>query len=137
MFSPTQGRISSDSNDPDRMLYSGSFFSPADRHLMNKILRIAPADLGRHLWSFQDERLQLMLFRYRARNYPETLSQEESRILGTGHSGRDWSKPWIPTISHWDRTGRSSHELREERKDEVESLQNPGQTGCLGDRIGH
>ena len=66
-----------ESSDPDHMLYSGGFFPPSDRHLMNKILAIAPKDLGRHLWTFQDSRLSLMLFRYRARNYPETLSMDE------------------------------------------------------------
>jgi exodeoxyribonuclease-1 len=68
------------SSDPDRMLYSGDFFSRADRHLMNKILDIAPADLGGHHWTFQDARLQRMLFRYRARNYPNTLSVRESQV---------------------------------------------------------
>ena len=67
-------------SDPDQMLYSGDFFSAGDRHLMNKILAVPPAELGGHLWSFQDERLPLMLFRYRARNYPETLSPEETRV---------------------------------------------------------
>lgn len=68
-----------ESTDPDRMLYSGDFFSAADRHLMKKILMVPPAQLGGHLWSFQDKRLPLMLFRYRARNYPESLSMEELR----------------------------------------------------------
>jgi len=67
-------------SDPDQMLYSGDFFSTGDRHLMNKILAVPPAELGGHLWSFQDERLPLMLFRYRARNYPETLNPEEVRV---------------------------------------------------------
>ena len=65
--------------DPDRMLYSGGFFSAADKHLMKKILSVPAEKLGGHLWSFQDKRLPLMLLRYRARNYPETLSLEESR----------------------------------------------------------
>lgn len=67
-----------DGGDPDRMLYSGGFFSPSDRRLMEKIIRIKPSDLGRHKWSFQDARLQTMVFRYRARNYPDTLSLKES-----------------------------------------------------------
>lgn len=67
------------SSDPDLMLYSGGFFSPADRHLMNKILAIPPQQLGGHLWSFQDERLPLMLFRFRARNFPDTLTPDEAR----------------------------------------------------------
>lgn len=66
-------------NDPDRMLYSGGFFSAADKHLMKKILNVPPPDLGAHLWSFQDRRLPLMLLRYRARNFPETLSMEDAR----------------------------------------------------------
>jgi exodeoxyribonuclease-1 len=76
-----------ESTDPDRMLYSGDFFSAADRHLMKKILMVPAAQLGGHLWSFQDKRLPLMLFRYRARNYPETLSMEEMR-----HWNRDRRK---------------------------------------------
>jgi len=69
-----------ESSDPDRMLYSGDFFSSADRHLMKKVLLVHPAELGGHLWSFQDKRLPLMLFRYRARNFPDSLSMEEARL---------------------------------------------------------
>jgi len=71
---------SQETNDPDLMIYSGGFFSPADRHLMKKVLEVPAAKLGGHLWSFQDERLPLMLFRYRARNYPATLSMEEAEL---------------------------------------------------------
>jgi exodeoxyribonuclease-1 len=67
-----------DTNDPDRALYSGGFLSRADRHLLDKVLAIPPAELGQHVWSFQDPRLPLMLFRYRARNFPGTLSQREA-----------------------------------------------------------
>jgi exodeoxyribonuclease-1 len=66
--------------DPDRMLYSGGFFSAADRHLMNKILNVPAKSLREHLWTFQDDRLPLMLLRYRARNYPESLSLKEREI---------------------------------------------------------
>ncbi len=69
-----------DRSDPDQMLYSGGFFSAGDRHLMNKILQVPPEELASHRWSFQDERLPLMLFRYRARNYPETLDAEEVQV---------------------------------------------------------
>ena len=66
-----------ESSDPDRMIYSGGFFSAADRNLMNKILALSPRDLRGHLFTFQDKRLSLMLFRYRARNYPDSLTDEE------------------------------------------------------------
>jgi exodeoxyribonuclease-1 len=82
---------------------------------MNKILAIAPKDLGRHLWTFQDSRLSLMLFRYRARNYPETLSMDEldfwnrdrrARLVETddpAYFGRDDFKAALATA-------RQSHE---------------------------
>lgn len=64
-------------DDPDLNLYSGGFFSDADRQLMNRV-RGADADsLGKEDWPFQDKRLPEMLFRYRARNFPDSLSSEE------------------------------------------------------------
>jgi exodeoxyribonuclease-1 len=69
---------SQETNDPDLMIYNGGFFSHADRHLMSKVLSVPADKLGGHLWSFQDKRLPLMLFRYRARNFPETLSMKEA-----------------------------------------------------------
>jgi exodeoxyribonuclease-1 len=71
---------SQETNDPDLMIYSGGFFSSADRHLMKKVLAVPADKLGGHSWSFQDKRLPLMLFRYRARNYPDTLSMEEADL---------------------------------------------------------
>ena len=111
-----------DSADPDRMLYSGGFFSAADRHLMNKILSVAPKNLGSHLWSFQDERLQLMLFRYRARNFPETLNQEEARIWDRDRRARlvETGDPDYFTVERYRQTVAL---LREERKDEPRSLE--------------
>lgn len=63
--------------DPDLMLYSGGFFSPADRQQMQRVRDTDPWELGETAFAFQDPRLEEMLFRYRARSYPETLSSEE------------------------------------------------------------
>ncbi|ROR94757.1 exodeoxyribonuclease I subunit C [Sinobacterium caligoides] len=63
--------------DPDRMLYSGGFFSRDDKQTMARIRKMAPLELAESSFSFDDGRLQEMLFRYRARNYPETLSLDE------------------------------------------------------------
>lgn len=78
----------SSNQDPDRMLYSGGFFSAADRHLMNKILDVPAEKLREHLWTFQDERLPLMLLRYRARNYPDSLSLKEREIWNRDRKAR-------------------------------------------------
>ena len=63
--------------DPDLMIYSGGFFNDSDKALMNAIHDTGPEQLGTQGWSFSDKRLPEMLFRYRARNYPETLSTDE------------------------------------------------------------
>ncbi len=108
---------SPDSSDPDRMLYSGGFFSAADKHLMKKILLVSPAQLGSHLWSFQDNRLPLMLFRYRARNHPDTLSMEESRLWERDRRLRlvETNDPDYFTLATF---RLAMNELREQKKDE-------------------
>ncbi len=73
------GRGFMDSSDPDLMIYTGGFFAAADRHQMNQVLALPPRQLVDHPWNFKDARLPLMLFRYRARNYPDTLNPEEAR----------------------------------------------------------
>ncbi|TGD71554.1 exodeoxyribonuclease I [Mangrovimicrobium sediminis] len=64
-------------SDPDRMLYSGGFFPDADRKLMQQVVDCSPQDLAERSFPFVDARLPEMLFRYRARNYPESLTPEE------------------------------------------------------------
>jgi len=64
-------------SDPDLAIYSGGFFSEADRLKMAKIRVTSPEQLAKTKFSFTDLRLPEMLFRYRARNYPETLGADE------------------------------------------------------------
>lgn len=63
--------------DPDLALYSGGFFSDHDRRCMDAIRAASPGELTEHSWVFEDQRLPEMLFRYRARNFPESLSGPE------------------------------------------------------------
>ena len=65
--------------DPDHMIYSGGFFSHSDRRLMDKIRGTQPGRLAQIHWPFNDSRLREMLFRYRARNFPDTLNPEENQ----------------------------------------------------------
>jgi exodeoxyribonuclease-1 len=65
--------------DPDHMIYSGGFFSQHDRRLMDKIRNTKPIKLRQGDWPFKDRRLAEMLFRYRARNFPATLTTDENR----------------------------------------------------------
>jgi exodeoxyribonuclease I len=63
--------------DPDRMLYSGGFFSQHDKKAMEEVRASSPDELAASSFPFEDSRLPEMLFRYRARNFPQSLSPEE------------------------------------------------------------
>ncbi len=63
--------------DPDLMLYSGGFLPRGDRATLDQLLTQAPEELATRKPVFEDGRLEEMLFRYRARNYPESLDEEE------------------------------------------------------------
>lgn len=72
-----QGRKFDSPVDPDRMLYSGGFFGEQDKKVMDQVRGQTPEELAAGSFVFEDRRLPEMLFRYRARNYPHTLSPEE------------------------------------------------------------
>lgn len=63
--------------DPDLALYGGGFFSDADRRSCDAVRALAPEALATATFSFEDPRLPCMLFRYRARNFPGTLTAAE------------------------------------------------------------
>lgn len=62
--------------DPEQQLYDG-FIGDRDRRLCEQVRQADPVRLGREQWPFDDPRLVELLFRYRARNFPETLSVAE------------------------------------------------------------
>ena len=62
--------------DVDASLYDG-FVGDGDKRLFAEVRAIPPQALGAATFGFRDPRLPEMLFRYRARNWPETLSVSE------------------------------------------------------------
>ncbi|MEX1667201.1 exodeoxyribonuclease I [Zhongshania arctica] len=65
------------SNDPDVMLYGGGFFNGDDKKMMDEVRRATPDILAMHSYRFSDARLPELLWRYRARNFPMSLSDSE------------------------------------------------------------
>ncbi|MEM8500586.1 MAG: exodeoxyribonuclease I [Pseudomonadota bacterium] len=63
--------------DVDAALYGHGFFSDSDRTLMQDVRRSAADRLASHEFAFADPRLENLLFRYRARNFPDSLSPQE------------------------------------------------------------
>lgn len=62
--------------DPEFRLYDG-FINNSDRTLCDQVRKTDGKKLAESTFLFADQRLQELLFRYRARNFPETLQEEE------------------------------------------------------------
>lgn len=69
-------RDQSEKLDVDEDLYGG-FVGSGDRKLLNDLRHMTPAQLAKVQPGFQDQRLDELLFRYRARNFPTSLSSDE------------------------------------------------------------
>jgi len=69
------------SQDPEQQLYDG-FIGDRDRRLCEQVRTVDPIQLAQQQWPFDDERLPELLFRYRARNFSDTLSFEEQERWG-------------------------------------------------------
>lgn len=63
--------------DVDEDLYGG-FVGHADRRRLNQLRALSPEELAHSRTGFDDDRLGELLFRYRARNFSETLSPEDA-----------------------------------------------------------
>jgi exodeoxyribonuclease-1 len=73
--------------DVDEDLYGG-FVSKEDRRQLESLRMQKPAALTGKRVSFEDERLNELLLRYRARNFPETLSEEEMQTWEAHRAAR-------------------------------------------------
>lgn len=74
--------------DPDLMLYAGGFFPDADRREIARLRGLGSEELAMARFVFEDPRLPEMLMRYRARNWPHTLTVKERAAWGTYHAQR-------------------------------------------------
>ncbi|MCB4853661.1 exodeoxyribonuclease I [Providencia hangzhouensis] len=76
LFSEPQ--VFTESDDVYTQIYNG-FFSPSDRSTMDIIRETSPQNLPALELSFEDKRMKELFFRYKARNYPATLSYDEQQ----------------------------------------------------------
>ncbi len=65
-------------DDVDAQLYNG-FFSDNDRSAMEIIRSTQPQNLPALNLTFEDPRMEPLFFRYRARNFPATLTYDEQQ----------------------------------------------------------
>lgn len=65
-------------DDPEQQLYAG-FMADRDRRLCDQVRNAAAQEFAQRTWPFDDPRLGELLFRYRARNFPASLNDQEHR----------------------------------------------------------
>lgn len=68
--------VPAEAPDVDEDLYGG-FIGNEDRRRLQRLRGMSPEQLAERPPSFDDERLEELFFRYRARNFPATLSEAE------------------------------------------------------------
>ncbi|PTQ72339.1 exodeoxyribonuclease I [Pseudomonas sp. GV071] len=81
------------SEDPEQQLYDG-FIGDRDRRLCEQVRIAEPQALAQQQWPFDDARLPELLFRYRARNFPATLSVDEQQQWRTFCQQRLTAPEW-------------------------------------------
>ena len=95
-------------SDPDLMIYSGGFFGSADKAAMAQVRECPPEALSELEVAFQDPRLEEMLVRYKGRNYPQALLDEERtqweeyrrrRLMGPDNSGHLTMQKFFETMN--------------------------------------
>lgn len=69
-------REAEETPDVDEALYGG-FTSDEDRRRLARLLQLTPQEAALDTTGFDDPRLPELVFRWRARNWPETLNEEE------------------------------------------------------------
>jgi exodeoxyribonuclease I len=66
--------------DPDLALYDGGFPSPSDRRLIDYVKTVNVDDLEISHMEFEDNKYNTLLFRYKARNSLQTLSEQQRSL---------------------------------------------------------
>jgi exodeoxyribonuclease-1 len=85
-------------SDPDASIYDG-FLAEGDKRKLTDVRTTPPEQLGTRPFGFKDPRLDELLFRYRARNWPQTLDAAERlrwddyrrQRLATGSTASEYS----------------------------------------------
>lgn len=112
------------SRDVDEDLYGG-FVGSADRALLQRLRRLSPRELAGRGPSFDDPRLDELFFRYRARNFPDTLD-EADRARWDEHRGERLQAAIGPWQEQVDRLAETADEqgqsLLESLVDYAESI---------------
>ncbi|TVQ29311.1 MAG: exodeoxyribonuclease I [Wenzhouxiangella sp.] len=106
--------------DPELALY-GSFVPRADQALLARVRSLDSTALSRLGQPFQDDRLNELLFRYRARLYPDSLAADERDLWQQWRQRRLIDDPDLASI-RWSEYQIRINELRQTQPDRTRLL---------------
>ena len=112
-------RVNDGPIDADASLYDG-FLAEGDKGLLSKVRTAPPEALAELEGRFRDPRLPELLFRYRARNYPQTLDAT-ARSRWDAYRQQRFSTPGLAEQTLPEHVAQIAA-LREEHKDNPASL---------------
>lgn len=110
--------------DPELGIYSG-FLANQDKAKLKEVMLAPPESLAGRRFAFSDNRLETLVFRYRARNWPETLGPEELA---------DWQKFCIERLT---RPGELGPRTIEEFRKEIDDLIEKGRAAVDSEVVGN
>ncbi|PRC95106.1 exodeoxyribonuclease I [Solimicrobium silvestre] len=116
-------RENNEAQDVDQDLYNG-FIGNTDRRSLQSLVTYSGEKLARTVTEFQDARLDELLFRYRARNFPETLSEQEAERWDTLRASRffDGSANALTVDAYFAEIDRLSEQASEQDEEILASL---------------
>jgi exodeoxyribonuclease-1 len=112
-------RVNDGPIDADASLYDG-FLAEGDKGLLSKVRTAPPEALAELEQRFRDPRLPELLFRYRARNHPQTLD-DTARSRWDAYRQQRFSTPGMAEQTLPEYIAQIA-ELREQHKDNPDSL---------------
>ncbi|HEX7686446.1 MAG TPA: exodeoxyribonuclease I [Burkholderiaceae bacterium] len=109
--------------DVDEDLYGG-FVGNDDRRKLERLRRMSGEQLAGQRTAFEDGRLEELLFRYRARNFPGTLSADEharwiDHCAGRLHEGAGGATTLAEFFDRIDQLNEQAEERGDERAAEI------------------
>jgi exodeoxyribonuclease-1 len=106
--------------DVDEDLYGG-FIGPADRRTLERLRKLPPDALAAKLPAFEDARLDELFFRYRARNFPDSLGvEDQQRWLQHCHARLHEGAAGYMTVAQFlDRIDQLSETAEDERSQDL------------------
>lgn len=119
-------------SDPEQDLYGG-FVGDADRRLCQQVLRLSPAEFDGLDLPFEDRRLHELLFRYRARHYPDSLNEAEQEEWQNWRNNRlEFAPDGGLTLDEFDATVSA---LQQRAKDDADTRALLADLAAWGERL--